>query len=150
MGRLGHYILVLGASLLLIDLFAGCSKVNESQITYDLEDFEIAIGDKGYVYKIDDAQQDFLPTTRKRMIFEQEVIDIYLFDNEQKMEKEANYIDPSGCGYDNGSTAIKVSWVSYPHFYKKGNLIIQYIGEDDNMISDLEDILGEQFVGYNP
>jgi hypothetical protein len=150
MGRLGQYILVLGATLLIINLFAGCCRENEAQSTYNLEDFEIAIKDKGYVYEMEDAQQDFLPTTRKRMIFNQEVLDIYLFDDDQKMEKEADNIDSSGCGYDNGSTAIKVSWVSYPHFYKKGSLIIQYIGEDENMISELEDLLGEQFAGYTP
>jgi hypothetical protein len=150
MGRLGRYILVLGAVLLLINLFTGCSKEKDDQSAYDLERFEIAIKDKGYVYEIEDAQQDFLPTTRKRMIFNQEVLDIYLFDNDQKVEKEADNIDSSGCGYDNGSTAIKVSWVSYPHFYKKGSLIIQYIGEEENLISDLEDILGEQFAGYTP
>jgi len=150
MGRFGHYILLLGASVLLITLLTSCSSENESQSTYELEDFEIAIKDKGYVYEMEDAKQDFLPTARKRMIFNHEVIDIYIFENDQKMGKEANYIDSSGCGYENGSTAINVSWVSYPHFYKKGSLIIQYIGEDENLISDLEDILGEQFVGYTP
>jgi hypothetical protein len=43
-----------------------------------------------------------------------------------------------------------VSWVSYPHFYKKGCLIVQYVGKNENIISDIEDILGEQFAGFKP
>jgi len=43
---------------------------------------------------------------------------------------------------------MKVDWVSFPHFYKKGSIIVQYIGEDEKMISDLKDIFGDQFAGY--
>ncbi len=35
-----------------------------------------------------------------------------------------------------------------PHFYKRGSLIVQYVGEDEKIISDLGDLLGEQFAGY--
>ncbi|EHI99965.1 hypothetical protein CDLVIII_3403 [Clostridium sp. DL-VIII] len=40
-----------------------------------------------------------------------------------------------------------VSWISYPHFYKKGNIIVQYIGKNEQIISNLKTILGEQFAG---
>jgi len=43
--------------------------------------------------------------------------------------------------------AIIIS-LSFPHFYKKGNIVVQYIEEDEKIISDLKDILGEQFAGY--
>ena len=148
--KLGYFILYLIAvSLLFSSIITGCSKSDNTQNTYHLEDFESAIKDKGYVYEVEEAQQDFLPTTRKRMIIINKTLDIYLFDNDQKMEKEAGFIDNDGSGYDNGSTAIKVSWVSYPHFYKKGSLIVQYIGEDEDFMADLSDILGEQFAGYS-
>lgn len=104
--------------------------------------------DKGYDYEITDAEQDFLQAPRKRMSIDKTEIDIYLFGSNKKLEKEAGYISSDGCGYTNGSKSLKVSWVSLPHFYKKGRLIVQYVGEDKKIISDLKDIFGEQFAGY--
>ena len=56
------------------------------------------------------------------------------------MKKDAKKIDSHGSSYMNGSKVVKVNWISFPHFYKKDNIIIQYVGEDDNIYSDLEDI----------
>jgi hypothetical protein len=84
------------------------------------------------------------------MITDDEAIDIYLFDSDTKMEEEASYIDSGGCSYSNGSKSVEVSWASFPHFYKKGSLIVLYAGEDGNVMSDLEEIFGEQFAGYKP
>lgn len=77
-------------------------------------------------------------------------IDIYLFNSDNEMKNEASNIDSGGCGYKNSFKAIQVSWVSFPHFYKKGSLIVQYVGEDETIMADLTDILGEQFAGYTP
>jgi hypothetical protein len=62
----------------------------------------------------------------------------------------AKNIDSGGCSYSNGSKSVEVSWASFPHFYKKGSLIVLYAGEDGNVMSDLEEIFGEQFAGYKP
>ncbi len=127
--------------------FPGCSKENSSNNQYDLENFESDMNDKGYDFEIQEVPKDFLPTTRKRMEFDEITLDIYLFSSNKKMEREASNIDSVGCGYDNGFESVKVSWVSSPHFYKKGSLIVQYIGENETILSDLTEILGEQFAG---
>ena len=132
----------------MISVLVGCSRENNNQDTFGIEQFENAMEEKGYNFEIKDVQQDFLPTTRKRMIIDDKAIDIYLFSNDKKMETEASRIDSGGCSYGNDYKTVNVSWVSTPHFYKKGSLIIQYIGEDGAIISDLKDILGEQFAGY--
>jgi hypothetical protein len=146
--KFNHGITVFIA-LLIITVLVGCSRENNSQNTFSIEQFENAMEERGYRFEIKDAQQDFLPTTRKRMIIDDKAIDIYLFSSAKKMETEASRIDSGGCSYSHDSKTVSVSWVSPPHFYKKGNLIIQYIGEDEIIISDLEDILGEQFAGYD-
>lgn len=134
--------------IIIIAAFTGCSRENASRKTFGIEEFENAMKDKGYDYEITDAEQDFLQAPRKRMIIDKTEIDIYLFGSNKKLEKEAGYISSDGCGYTNGSNSLKVSWVSLPHFYKKGRLIVQYVGEDKKIISDLKDIFGEQFAGY--
>lgn len=115
----------------------------------DLKQFERAMKDRGYNIEVIDTEQDFIPTTRKRIILDNDVIDIYLFGSNNEMEEEAKHIDSGGCSYTNLTKSVNVSWVSFPHFYKKGSLIVQYIGEDEVIMSDLKDILGEQFAGYS-
>lgn len=77
-----------------------------------------------------------------------ENISVYLYESPRKMEQDASYIDEGGSGYTNGRKSVEISWVSYPHFYKKDNIIVLYVGEDPDLITALEDIMGEQFVGY--
>lgn len=134
--------------IIIIGAFTGCSRESTSRETFGIEEFENAMKDKGYDYEIKDAEQDFLQAPRKRMIIDKTAIDIYLFRSSKKLEKEAGYISGDGCSYTNGSKSLMVSWVSFPHFYKKGSLIVQYVGEDEKIISDLTDIFGEQFAGY--
>lgn len=133
--------------LLISSMFISCSKDEELVSTYSMDEFQDAMSDKGYDFEVQDVEEDFLLTTRKRMTIDDTVIDIYLFNNDKAMEKEAAYIDSDGYGYDNGIRRLKVSWINAPHFYKKGSLIIQYVGEEKNIMSSLEDILGQQFAG---
>ena len=149
MVKLHNSILVIITTLFLMTLLAGCNSKNNTKSTYSIKQFENAMKDKGYTFEIKDVKQDFLPTTRKRMIIDKEAIDIYIFSNDKSMEDEANHIVDGG-NYNDGYKSVKVSWGSFPHFYKKGSLIVQYIGEDEKIISDLKDILGEQFAGYIP
>lgn len=146
MGKLSNRIVVFITTLFMITVLVGCSREN----TFSIEQFENAMKDKGYNFEIKDVQQDFLPTAKKRMMIGDIAIDIYLFNNDKNMENEASHIDIGGNSYNNGSKSVKVRWVSFRHFHKKGNLIVQYIGEDKKIMSDLKDILGEQFAGYTP
>ncbi len=131
-------------------ILIGCKKQTDSE-SYNIEQFETAMTEKGYEFEIQEVEQDFLPTTRKRMLLDNDIaLDIYLFINNSKMEKEASRIDSDGSGYDGPLNKVKVSWVSVPHFFKKGTIIVQYIGEDETIISTLKEILGEQFAGYTP
>lgn len=150
MRKLDNRIAVFIAVIFIITVAAGCRKENSTKSSYSIEQFESAMKDKGYNFEIKDVQQDFLQTTRKRMIIDKKAIDIYLFSNDKEMENEASHIDGGGCGYNNALKSVKVSWVSFPHFYKKGSIIVQYIGTDEKIMSDLNDILGEQFAGYTP
>lgn len=133
-------------SFFMITIFIGCSS-NNSKDTFSIEQFQSAMKAKNYSSKMKDVEKDFLPAARKRMIIGNEVLDIYLFNSNKSMESEAKHIDTGGCGYNNGIQKINVSWVAIPHFYKKGNIIVQYVGQNEKIISDLKEILGEQFAG---
>lgn len=118
--------------------------------TFDVEKFKIEMKAKNYEFQLIEVKQDFLPTKRKRMVIGEESIDIYVYSNNKKMENDAKNIDSGGCEYTSPgifSKSINVSWVSYPHFYKKGKIIVLYVGTNEKIISDLKDIFGEEFAG---
>ncbi len=124
-------------------------KVMESPVeAYTVHDFVSDLDKKGYKTTVKEADKDFLNATRVRVHMKTEVLDVYTFSNTRMMHEESGYIHKDGCGYDNGRDGIKISWVSYPHFFKKGDIIVQYVGEDQGTVELLEEILGNQFAGY--
>jgi hypothetical protein len=40
-----------------------------------------------------------------------------------------------------------VTWIAPPHFYHSGDIIVLYPGEDETVLSGLEEILGAQIAG---
>lgn len=148
MRKLSKHIILFVLSSLMFTLFIGCGNEQKPKDTFGVEQFANQMKAKNYKFEMKDVEKDFLPTTRKRMILDKEAIDIYLYNSNKEAENDAKRIDDGGFGYDNGTKSIKVSWVSYPHFYKKGNIIVQYVGQNEKIISDLKDIFGEQFAGY--
>ncbi len=148
MRKLSKNAILLVLPLLIFSIFICCSNKQNSKNTFDINQFANQMKAKNYKFELNDVEKDFLPTTRERMLLDKEAIDIYLYNSNKEVENDAKRIDDSGCAYSNGNKSIKVSWVSYPHFYKKGNIIVQYVGENEKIISDLKDIFGEQFAGY--
>lgn len=115
-------------------------------------DFISILKAKGYTLEVKDADEDFLSTTRKIITLGNEQIVVYIYNSNKEMEKDSLNIDIDGFGYTitepwGEQKPRNVSWISYPHFYKKGNIIVQYIGKNEKIISNLKDILGEQFAG---
>lgn len=140
-------LILLGIFIILIFAFVGCissSKANE----YSIEQFTNDMKSKNYNFELQDTERDFLPTTRKRLIIGDEAIEIYLYRSSKAMEKDSKRIDSGGCSYSSWYRTVYVTWISNTYFYKKGNIIVQYVGENEKIISDLKDILGEHFAGH--
>lgn len=132
-------------SILILSL-SGCHK----ELRYSVDQFSNDLKSRGYVFEVQDFQKDFLPSERKKLAFDNEDILIFVnvYKSNQAMEIDAQNISIDGCSYKTEKSGINVSWVAPPHFFKKGNIIVQYIGEDDILVSDLSDILGDEFAGY--
>ena len=159
MGKSWSRVLLLTVFLIILTLLVGCSGKSSSkdtiitggsktgsQDTFNLDQFQSEMTARGYNYEMQDAIKDFIPTTKKRMLLDKEGINIYLYSSNQEMEKDAACITWDG-SYDNGSQGACVDWAYPPHFHKKGTIVINYVGTDERIISDLKDIFGEQFAG---
>lgn len=138
----------------------GCNSGDKSDSGFDLEEFENEMKAKGYEYKRQDLQEGLLtPISQYMLLNDSIIIDdkqvilydtdvvIYSYADNEEMEKEARTINKDASEISRTDNPIQIEWPKTPHFYKKGKIIVQYIGDDEKIISDLKDIMGESFAG---
>ncbi len=127
-------------------LLFGCSK-ELPQNTYNsfIKDLE----EMNFLLDIEDVDEDILEGKRKWVTIDStDNMSIYLYSSMEKMEEDASHLDSGGTSYNNGDKSVEIEWVSYPHFFKKDNMIVNYVGDNKEIIKALEKLLGEQFAGY--
>ena len=131
------------------------SSADNSNFTAD--EFISSMKTKVDSVKVEDEPSfsDFLPDAKRKVVtIDGEDLYTYIYNSNEEMKKAAASIYSDGEGYirtlDNGELIpVDNSWYqSCPHFYKKGNIIVQYGGTKENIFYDLNDIFGEQFAGY--
>ncbi len=131
--------------ILITIILIGCTR----SISYDAYEKLVSNLEKmGYKVEAEDVEKSILSGQRKWLTLNgSENITVYLYETNDKMEKDASYISDDGHTYDNGKKSVIIEWVSYPHFFKTENIIVVYVGENSEIVSDLEKIIGPQFAG---
>ena len=133
-------------------LVSGCTK-SKPQLTEDnekdLANMITYLEDQGYESSVEEADSDIFPGIRMRIKIESEVLEVYLYKNPTVLEEVASGIGKDGSSYQNKSKTkvIEISWVSEPHFFKRNTMMVQYIGENENILKLLTSYLGPQFSG---
>ena len=72
-----------------------------------------------------------------------EDVQIFLYPTAAAAGREASRVSPDGSGV---GTSM-VSWIGTPHFFRKNNLIVLYVGDDAGVLRALGAVLGAQFAG---
>lgn len=80
-----------------------------------------------------------------RIDVDEDTIGVYEFKNNQEMEQETKKISKDGTTIGNALYEFK----SVPHFYKNGTIIVNYIGDNKELIKNIEQFMGQQFAGGN-
>lgn len=133
-------------------LVSGCTK-SKPQLTEDnekdLANMITYLEDQGYESSVEEADSDIFPGIRMRIKIESEVLEVYLYKNPTVLEEVASGIGKDGSSYQNKTKTkvIEISWVSEPHFFKRNTMMVQYIGENENILKLLTAYLGPQFAG---
>jgi hypothetical protein len=70
-------------------------------------------------------------------------LQVYEFDSESDADAAKQIVSPDGT--EIGLSIIR--WMDTPHFYSQGKIIVQYIGQNPEMLNLLDSILGNQFAG---
>jgi hypothetical protein len=100
-----------------------------------------------------EIDEEFFDIEGRRVTVNESTIEVYEYANAEAMESEASCVSPDGFGFTirNENSDIwevcQVSWINPPHFYKAGRIIVFYSGDNDSIISLLENALGTQFAG---
>ena len=68
---------------------------------------------------------------------------VFEYDSTESMEADASLVVSDGGSI--GTTML--FWVSTPHFFKAGRIIVVYIGDDAETLAQLQSLLGAQFAG---
>ena len=93
---------------------------------------------------------DFFSVQGRAVWVNDELTNVFEYDNETLAEKDTVNVPPDGYGI-RGKKGTFYSWAGSPQFYYKGKLIVLYAdvsrGSDPTVLNILENILGTQFAG---
>jgi hypothetical protein len=91
----------------------------------------------------EEVDQPFFSVTGKMIEVQGEGVQVFQYLSAAEADGQAALVSPSGSTI--GTT--KVHWIGPPHFYKKGKLLVLYVGDDHNLLKALEAALGRKFAG---
>lgn len=89
------------------------------------------------------VRQPFFSVPGKTIRVHGEDVQVFEFADAARAEAQASRVSPTGTTV--GTT--KVHWIGPPHFYRKGKLLVLYVGGDDRVLKALDASLGRQFAG---
>ena len=129
-------------------LFMSCAKKSADN-DFDYKAFLALLTESGFSYVEEelDSTLNFLSVARRPLFIGDEVISVYEYESNQKMEKDSKYVDKNGLGISRPGNGVRISWISTPYFFKKGRLIVNYVGKDEQILNFLTEHLGSEFAG---
>jgi len=142
----------LALALLLLALVATSISCAASQSTDEVETSPVRTLDElitalhnngATVESLDTISQPFFAPEGQVISVNGFQVQVFEYPNEEDTSSAAGTISSDGSSV--GTTMV--SWVEPPHFFKSGNLIVLYVGEESSILEALHEILGPQIAG---
>jgi hypothetical protein len=130
-------VLILLLSLILLGCSIETGAFNSTKFINELSNLNL-----NFTVIDNDEKDPFFSVIPKGLDVNGEYIVIFEYPTKEEMEREASNIREDG-NMKNAS----ISYTSVPHFFKKGNIIVRYVGENQEIIKSLEQVMGRQFAG---
>jgi hypothetical protein len=125
-------------------VLSACGGQPVSAQGFGTEEFIEALQAKGVdAERGDSVEQAFFSVVGDYVNFNDESVQVFEYETSATMESDAQLVDASGSPIGNSM----VSWIATPHFYKKGRILVLYIGDNAQALDTLESVLGPQFAG---
>jgi len=97
------------------------------------------------------AAEPLLPCISAEKTFEMTVnggkIQVFEFQDKEAADAQAERISPNGTSITNSEIACSILFINTPHYFKKNNLIVLYLGKNALVIDALIERYSVQFDG---
>jgi len=91
----------------------------------------------------DPIQQDFFSVAGRILKVNLAEVPVFEYPSAEAMEADAAQVSADG-----GSVGTRmITWMAPPHFFKSGQMLVIYVGDDAAVLDPLKVVLGEQFAG---
>ena len=125
-------------------VLTACGGQPASAEGYGTEEFLAELREQGVeAEKGDSVEQAFFSVVGTYVNFNGESVQVFEYDTAETMESDAVLVDASGSSI--GTSMM--TWIATPHFYKKGRILVLYVGDNPETLKALESVLGPQFAG---
>lgn len=101
---------------------------------------------RGRGLKVESAgkvSQPFFSPEGSALTVNGENVQVFRYPSARAAEAEAKKVNADGTG---AGTSMAM-WVGPPHFFRKGRLIVLFVGADEGVLRALTTVLGRQFAG---
>ena len=100
-----------------------------------------------YILGEGEDTEQFFSVPRQFVLIGEDIISVYEYPSSDEMEADAACVDRGGCSISVPGRFVHISWSSLTHFYKKDRVIVNYVGENERIISHLIEHYGAEFAG---
>ena len=138
--------------LIIVGIFIGIRKDNQQPSQTMLQQLIQVLEEEGYAVSYEKGNKNILAGERYVItLSEDQFLNVYLYNSDKKAKKDAGNLSD-----DAGTYTVKngLSWIGAnicyafaPHYFQRGNMIVSYGGERNELYDCLENFLGEQFAG---
>ena len=99
-----------------------------------------------------DVSQSFMNAQQGHVIkIQGEQIQVYEYASASDADTQASHTSPDGTTFTfktlTGTKGTVADWIAPPHFYKRGRVIVLYVGRNSAIMQTLTKVLGKQFAG---
>jgi len=137
--------------LFIVVLLAACTGNSGSETTptpdvyiVDKEGLIAALNAADAVREVGDpVKQEYFSVGGANIKVRETDVLVFEYDSPEAMEADASLVASDGGSI--GTTML--FWVSTPHFFKAGRIIVVFIGDDAETLAQLQSLLGAQFAG---
>ncbi|WP_099467151.1 hypothetical protein [Konateibacter massiliensis] len=143
------------ATFLIVLTLIGCSSANNNSKTEDTSNTEKVSDDlknifetNGYTFSSENANKNILEGDRINITLnDAEDLQVFIYDSIRNADLDSQRISSDGFSYTKDEMSSSIDWSKSPHFYKYNNLIILYLGNNEELLTLLTNHFGNQIAG---
>jgi hypothetical protein len=92
---------------------------------------------------VGEVDQPFFSIRGRMIKVHGEDVQVFQYLNAAAVDAEAAPLSHDGMAVG----TRKIHWIGSPHFFKKGKLLVLYVGDNGKVLGSLEAVLGQRFAG---